>query len=525
MTYARLQPATQTSFESIRPPFSNFQFVDSLVPGDGKPDAVRRFFSLARRDNEGKTLILEDISPAGAVEDEITELSILYPAYYCTGLKRLTFWSRSCASTADMAHLTNDDLLGYAILKQDTAPTFKPKWHIFESVFKNISHHNNCIPGESAFDVRCGNEEYRLKGIMYCQQNKLNKACAQVALRSLLSRILPDQDIFYREINQVAEANREVKQGDPDDFDPGKGLDSGQIRAVLDSYGVKYDDFDYIEENSSDTVPAYSRILYSGIENGLGGLLGFEFSGVGAKGEKHIIPFYGHTFNQDIWVPRASLAYFHIGDNTRYISSEEWLSSFIGHDDNFGSNYCVPRRFLEPEQVTFVVALRPPNTAYGSIEAEAIGADSLYSMLNSIDNRDNYWVRRLLTHIGKQDVVLRTLYVRRGQYVAHLRETRDWEENSEREEVLDIFAVHLPENLWMVEISIPELFPANFHKLGEVILDACVSLEPYPSWESLWVLSRFPGSYLINPGSEPFTSLDSALESHTPLYGTLNQNG
>ena len=414
-----------------------------------------------------------------------------------------------------MKHLSDNDLLGYAIIKNDAMPGRNDQWHIFESVFRKYAHKHNCIPNESTFAVCCVADCFQISGIMYCQQNGLNKACAQVALRSLLSRILPDQDICYSEINRAATS-------DPN-FQPGDGLDTNQIRAVLDYYGIKYDDFDYIAAAAAGIkqMLPYSRLLYAGIENALGGLMGFEFSGAGAQGEKHIVPFYGHTFNQDTWVPRASLAYFHVGDNTRYISSEEWMSSFIGHDDNFGSNYCVPRRFLDPEQVKYVVALRPPKTEYGAVFAEAIAVDCLYSMLNALVNRNNYWTRQLILHIQAQDVVLRTLYLRSDQYVAHLRKSIDWQEHSEDVNILDKLAGNLPEHLWMIEISLPELFPANYRKLGEILLDACVSLMPYPSLETLWVMARFPGLYLINnstaPGTVSFATLVSSLGSHIAL--------
>jgi len=518
--FARLGQATHTAFQDICPPFSNFQFIDNLLGGECS--AVRRLFSLARREDKGQTLILEDIDPVGAVRDEITELYTLFPGYQCTNLKRLTFWSRSCAKLRDMRYLTEADLLGYAILKQDSIPAQSSKWHIFESVFKKYDDPHNCVPNEPVFAVQCGSQEYHLNGVLYCQQNGLNKSCAQVALRSLLSRILRDQDICYSRINKV------VQQCNPD-FVPGEGLESSQIRIILESFGIKYDDIDYIATNKSGVsqpIP-YSKVLYAGIENGLGGLLGFELSTTGVKGDKHIIPFYGHTFNQDTWVPRASIAYFRVGDSTRYISSEEWMSSLIGHDDNFGSNYCVPRRYIEPSQVKYVVALRPPNTAYSAISAEAIAADCLYSTLNTLEHIDAYWIQRLIYHINSQDVVLRTLYVNRNQYVAHLRESADWKGLTEDTSILDNFASSLPEHLWMVEVSIPELFPANYRKLGEIILDACVSLDPFPPKVQLWILARLPGLYLINQspiiqGPTSFMHRESAMKSHIPLYRGLN---
>ena len=64
-----------------------------------------------------------------------------------------------------------------------------------------------------------------------------------------------------------------------------------------------------------DELP-YQKFLYAGIESGGGALLGFKFGGPGAKGEKHLIPFFGHTFNKDIWVSNADPAYFHVGEQT-----------------------------------------------------------------------------------------------------------------------------------------------------------------------------------------------------------------
>ena len=91
-------------------------------------------------------------------------------------------------------------------------------------------------------------------------------------------------------------------------------------------------------------------------------------------------------------------------------------------------------------------------------------------------------------------------------------------------ELLDSLADYLPDHLWMIEVSIPELFPANYRKLGEMLLDAQIRLEHYPSYEELWLLARFPGLYLINnnptPGAASFSKMASKMESHTPLYFT-----
>ncbi len=384
-----------------------------------------------------------------------------------------------------MENLTGGDLLGYGIIKEDVVPNRPPYWHVFESVFLKYRHKHNCVPEEPAFEVLCGAGEYRVRGVMYCQQNGLNKSCAHVALRSLLSRIHTGQDIAYGEMNGVARKRNPA-------LVPGDGLTSEQIRDILGHYGVTFDDYDYTA--SPEPPIPYSKPVYAGVENGLGALLGFELAGSDAHGERHIIPFFGHTFNQDTWVPRASLAYFHVGDDTKYISSEEWMGSFIGHDDNFGGNYCVPRRFLEQGQVKYVAALRPSATAYGAVTAEAIAVDSLYSARGTLVQENNYWVKRLVTHIKEQDVVLRAVYLTGEDYAGHLGNIKDWHERQENPDTLDGLEGALPKHLWMVEVSIPELFSANYRKLGEMILDARVPMNPYPPKEPVWIMSRFPGS-------------------------------
>jgi hypothetical protein len=120
ITFARSGQATHVEFQDLSPPFSNFQFVDFLLP-DGDYSAVRRLFSLARR-SEGQGLVIEDIEAAGAVADENAELKTLFPGYQCTGLKRITFWRQPCAASPDIERLSDEDFLGYAIIKHDSIP-------------------------------------------------------------------------------------------------------------------------------------------------------------------------------------------------------------------------------------------------------------------------------------------------------------------------------------------------------------------------------------------------------------------
>jgi hypothetical protein len=81
----------------------------------------------------------------------------------------------------------------------------------------------------------------------------------------------------------------------------------------------------------------------------------------------------------------------------------------------------------------------------------------------------------------------------------------------------------MPEYLWMIEISIPQLFPANERKLGEIILNASVKFDfDKPTDFKLFVLARLPGSYFLFESGDydkpNFAQVPSRIKSHMPLF-------
>jgi hypothetical protein len=310
------------------------------------------------------------------------------------------------------------------------------------------------------------------------------------------------------------------------------------MTAVLDKFGIPYGDIDYEQaakdsgnQNIRKDLP-YQSYLYAGIEAGCGGLLGFKFreppSANKPQGEElgHIIPFYGHTFNKDTWSPDAEVHYFNIGGNMGYIPSSSWTSSFIGHDDNFGPNFCVPRLYVKPEQAEYVVELRRPDVRYGGITAEAQGMQFLYSLIPYLDT-SHPWQRRLVyfANPNVRRVILRTLCVSRSRYLEHLRGCRDWQGNSDDTATLNKLEALLPSMLWVVEVSVPHLFPANERKLGEIV-NGLRKLDPGKDNEqeadfSLFLMARLPGMYFfltaVNQYGPTFASMTNGMTSHTEV--------
>lgn len=520
----RLVPHCGLRIEHFDAPFSSFECVNSLYAGN---PAVHRCMSLARSFS-AQTMVVEEIAAAGHIADENDELAQAGYAFHGQQNIRLSFWTTPGIDEPSIKTLRDEDLIGFAILKYDhLSKTGEPdynRWHIFDAVFTKYKHEHNCIPNLGSYRVRVGDRTYTIQGVLYCQQNGLTKVCAHVALRSLLSRSPAGGKASYAQMNQIA-------RGCAGSYKLGDGLDVHHIRAILDSYGIKYKDVDYraaarINRKVRYTHP-YQKYLYAGIESGYGGLLGFKLEGPKTNGGKHIIPFFGHTFNKDTWVPDAQVAYFNIGKKMKYMPSEIWTSSFIGHDDNFGPNFCVPRLYVRAENVQYVVEIRKPGVEDSGVYAEALASRLLYSLCRhkhrELDG-GSPWQKRLAecAASGEQRLVLRTLVATRAQYLSHLLSVKDWEGQSEDPKILGTIRKSAPTLLWIVEVSMPQLFPANERKLGEIVLDAsCPITAASVANFSLFVLARLPGQYIVMSGlvngSPQFITVPSGLASHVDL--------
>ena len=478
------------------------------------------------------------IPSAGIIARENEEITALGLVGAEHELFRLSFWNIQVPD-GHISSLKDDNLIGYIILKRDAGEWQRraiDKWHIFEAVFKKYSHPHNCLPNAGVYPVTVAGKKFSIRGVLYCQQNGLNKACAHVAIRSLLSRLVPEDDISYASLNLLAQA----ASGVDSTYQPSNGLTVQQIRHIFHEYHVNFRDIDYDESckldsgirknkllrilsrvfgskqgsNIRESQP-YQRYLYSGIESGLGGLLGFSMDGPKATKERHIIPFFGHTFNKDTWVPDADASYFNIGAGVGFIPSENWTSSFLGHDDNFGPNFCIPRLYVTPGNVQYVVELLRKDALFNGMSAEAIALQLLYSLIPNL-NTGNVWQARLKQNINSQKIVLRASCVSQSTYIAHLHKIADWNGLTEAPDLLSAIEGLLPDLLWVVEFSIPQLFPANERKLGEIVLNA--HCHPENEFKP-FIMARLPGNYLLS-ADEKIQSYErwfSQLQSHVEL--------
>jgi len=152
------------------------------------------------------------------------------------------------------------------------------------------------------------------------------------------------------------------------------------------------------------------------------------------------------------------------------------------------------------------------------------GFDPLYySLLPNIIGAENKWILRLIEWTEKQQVVFRAQGLSSAEYTTHIRSLADWEGRTENAELCDLLEAEMPAFVWAVEVSTPQLFPANERKLGEIVLDATrpLNLQDETAIFDSFILSRLPCTYLfggdITHGTPQFTAVPSQIESHTNL--------
>jgi len=110
-------------------PFSNFEFVeDRFGLQDNGCRHLKRLLSQARV-LDYRTIIIEDIESVGLSRDDDKDLEEAGYELSDKKLVRLTLFKKSIASIDNIEELTDDDFVGYVILKQYNGPrNLDHKW-------------------------------------------------------------------------------------------------------------------------------------------------------------------------------------------------------------------------------------------------------------------------------------------------------------------------------------------------------------------------------------------------------------
>jgi hypothetical protein len=510
--YARTSLGSIIKILNIERPFSNFDFIENEF---GEFPQLRRIMSQVRQHN-GKSLIFEKVDESLDLCQENEDIIKRSKCKVESQSFRLSFFKRRALNYKDILRMRSKDFIGYAIIKRDVFPENDIRTRIFESVILPSKRENNFIRGATKWTCMVNCKSFEVQGYLYCQQNGISNVCAHVALRTAASRYNPEGDITYRRMNEIAGIDLST-------YDLAQnGLDIRAMQRILEDSGAVCFVGDY--ESEQPPIP-FQKYIYGSIESGYPAIVVFKADPQDPE-VCHAIPIFGHTFNEDTWVPRAESSYFKIGNETTYIPSDSWLSMYIMHDDNWGSNYCVPREYLnKSEKVSYVICTLPKDVKVDPISAEALGAHYLLTIRPQIAQRQEYsegWGRRLEYYAIQNLLVLRPILINKNQYLSHLRTIKDWRFRRIDTTIIEFLSNEIPdEMLWMVELSVPELFSANRRKVGEVVLRAEIQAAPEKNLDS-YIVARLPGCFAFiedrNPSSPGYFFIPSGASGHVELY-------
>ncbi len=469
------------------------------------------------RQHQGLTMVKEELALEDADDlcEENADLKKRFQNFSDSKAFRLSFFSAAFHSERELTDIGNSDFIGYAIIKCDDLPSGFNGTRVYESVLPTSRHDNNYIKGEQEWACYIAGNPMTVKGYLYAQQNGATNVCAHVALRTVAARFHKDGDMTYGEMNRLL--NIDVTRIN--------GLNQEQMVQILEAAGAHCIKIEYnANDPKTNQLPPFQKYLYGSIESGFPAIICFGTS----SHNYHAIPVFGHTFNEDTWVPNAAIAYFQVGASTRYIPSESWLSTFIGHDDNCGSNFCIPRDYLytnkycdsmstpgpcvkREERVSCVLATIPKTVKVNPVRAELIGVKYLFEMLKQLPALSGAWQHRLT----QNRLVLRPILVTGPDYADHLSGISDWDNHSIHPAWANIIRKIMPNDyLWLIELSVPELFAVNKRKVAEVLVRADAQG---------FVLARLPGYFVLQakqtPDAPTFVFVPSGIQNHVPLYG------
>ena len=502
--YSRAAPEV-LSCEAGKPGFSfYFDLIAPIWRNCRAEGAIHRLCSLMRK-MRAKTLLREELDPNEEIRQEFEDLKTRVGKSFPHEPKaiRLSFFAAPCPDKDKWREqLPATSFLGYAVVLEADLPTdvsiVKQKCpsgtlaYILEAVTRppgwavEDSTGAYASKGVTNYYVHCqrefrttvgpqgGSEDYSLNGAFFCQQNSLTHVCAHAALRMILNTAdgLVDHKVTNRELNTILGIDH-CKTVVPE------GLSPAQILAIPQCLGLNILAGDFLAQPTVD----YAEWAYPLVESGYPVLLAFHPTH--ALG--HVVAALGHTMNSDKWDCEAHLAYRPEAFGT-YHASAAWVDHFIINDDNFGMYTCMPPSYLRSrllpqydatQRAEFAMSFLPADFDVPPYFAEKVAIALVRTLLESSPPQpDNKWLYRLWQQLQQPNkgIVARTLGCKKDQYIAHLKTESDSDGKGPVVAVPKTLA-SAPEHLWLTEISLPDLYTANKHKLGDILTDAKAAVQ------------------------------------------------
>ncbi len=452
-----------------------FSFYHQLIPEywtstepDGEEGPFRWICTLARKMGV-QSLLVEDALGRPDVSAEISGLE-RSPGSSGSGdceAVTITYFSAR-KGKADKA----STLPGEHVIAQATIVTFPSSQgrtsYVFEAMFRMPRHAgtklpllNNYVPLATDVEFRWLGRTHSTRGIYFCGQNGRTSLCAHSAVRMIMRAMQ----------GQVPSTEHLAGLLGPVTAEGGIGL--AKVQEAIRAFGLKPVQYTFKSKRARGAVDTPWGVLCSTIESGYPALLAVP----AGDDVGHVLPVLGYTLNTDEWHPHASGLH---GSSQPFISSAEWIDHVIVNDDSCGPYQCIARTCLQDGREgsawkglrpTAIVAILPEAADVTPSVAESVAFQFLKSNLERLDERVNEfasgseWWRYLADR--RHRLVLRTTWASKADYLGQFSARQG---PRLPQEVSEAFGRHLPEALWVCEVSLPNLYAGNRAKLGEVLI-------------------------------------------------------
>lgn len=510
------------------PTCSFFDLIDSIWKGDKERSyPLHRFCTLMRKMN-ARSYVQEELIQ----NDELLEEKNMAEVFFGTEVKldaaRLTFFCapHELLGWDNSVEQLEKYILGYAVIVTMVLPGNDFDVYLHEAVVRSPSIvffeekdkdtpfiepvTNYYVHNVRKFATTIGTQELSkqllIEGSFFCQQNGFTSSCAHAALRMAInsSPLLNAPKLTNKCINDILRDELGV------DLKEQSGLDQEQIQAVVEKLGYGFHSANFLE----NTQIEYDQFIYPSLESCFPQILGIQ--GWNPKKSKHIahvVAVLGHTINSDRWTPEARCGYGNYPIQP-YISSASWCDHLIISDDNYGMYVTLPsemlRNFIVPTKnpnlhATMAVSILPREITLRGYEVEQRAMVVADKLVHGVElDPPNVWHDRMKS----KDLVSRTLLQTNKQYVSFIQQ-----HNSSMTEKQETYFNNLPSYIWVTEVSLPNIYTGNKHKLGDVVTQASASKDQHKEGKSI-VLAWFPG--FIQLGATPQVDIWN-IDTHVPL--------
>ena len=273
------------------------------------------------------------------------------------------------------------------------------------------------------------------------------------------------------------------------DYNPHGGLDKTQMEQVVRKLGLHFHSANFLQNTSVE----YDHFMYPSLESGYPTILGLEWWDANSKSTSgHVVTALGHTMNSDRWEPEARRGYGNY-PITPYIPTAEWCCHYIISDDDYGMYSTLPtdavRNFIVPsknpnQHVSMAISIIPSEVVLPGYHAEQLAMLSARWLVNNVKlTPPRQWHERM----KEENLVCRTLLLTKDDYLKHIQTNND-KITAEQNKCLE----SMPKYVWVSEVSLPNIFTGNKHKLGDVVMRADATPQQHMNGESL-AFAWFPG--------------------------------